>query len=251
VDRNVFKTATGCSRALAVIIFKMRFGFTLMLILIALTTATSQTDLDYINSDEFVPDGQIKGIGLIEVDLGRDFHGKDLIVYDTKGNPKITIRVTESNVTTTLGGKSYSRNDNSNPFNPRYFGDNPDYFVLVFDCTKSTDKYYHVVVDQKTNEIGLIKKVDSLFKFETVSTYVSEWTTLGLDFDRLQNPLRQEPSDNAAVILNEDTKKYKIWRAEKIEMKGDWLKVKTKDKKEGWIRWRRDDKIIIQLYFAC
>jgi hypothetical protein len=98
---------------------------------------------------------------------------------------------------------------------------------------------------------GLIKKVDSLFKFETVSTYVSEWTTLGLDFDRLQNPLRQEPSDNAAVILNEDTKKYKIWRAEKIEMKGDWLKVKTKDKKEGWIRWRRDDKIIIQLYFAC
>jgi hypothetical protein len=183
VDRNVFKTATGCSRAL-------------------------QTDLDYINSDEFVPDGQIKGIGLIEVDLGRDFHGKDLIVYDTKGNPKITIRVTESNVTTTLGGKSYSRNDNSNPFNPRYFGDNPDYFVLVFDCTKSTDKYYHVVVDQKTNEIGLIKKVDSLFKFETVSTYVSEWTTLGLDFDRLQNPLRQEPSDNAAVILNEDTKKY-------------------------------------------
>ena len=230
----------------------MRFSFTIISILTILTTGTAQkTDLDYINSDKFEPDGQIKGIGLIEVDLERDYYGRDLIVYDTKGKPKIIIRVTDNDVTTKVGDKLYSRNDNSNPFKPRFFGSNPDYFSLIFDCTKTTDKYYQVIVDQNTNETGFIKKEDSLFKFETVLEYVNEWTTLGFDFDRTQNPLRQEPFDNSTVISNDDQKKYRIWRAEKIEMKGDWLKVKTKDKEEGWVKWRQGDKIIIRLYFAC
>ncbi|MBI3218790.1 MAG: hypothetical protein HYZ44_04705 [Bacteroidetes bacterium] len=230
----------------------MRFAFTILSILTALTTATAQKeDLDYINSYQFEPDGPIRGIGLIEIDWERDYLGKDLIIYDSKGKPKITIRVTDSDVTTKLGDKSFSRNNDANPFNPRLFGDNPDYFRLIFDCTKSTNKYYEVVVNQNTNETGLIKRADSLFKFETVIEYVNDWISLGLDFDRIENPLRQEPSDNAAIILNDDLKKYKIWRAEKIEMKGDWIKIKTRDNEEGWIRWRLYDQIIIKLYFAC
>lgn len=230
----------------------MRLSFSLIFVMLILTTGTAQkTDLDYINADKFEPDGQIKGIGLVEIDLAREYFGKDLRIYDIKGEPKITIRVTDSTVTTKLGGKLYSRNDNTNPFNPRLFGNNPDYFRLIFDCTKSTDKYYQVIVDQKTNETGFIKKADSLFKFETVVEYVREWTTLGLDFDRAQNPLRQEPSDNAAVISNTDQAKYKIWRAEKIEMNGDWMKVKIRNDEQGWIRWRQGDRILIRIYFAC
>jgi len=230
----------------------MRFGFTITLIVLVLTTGTAQkTDLDYINSDKFESDGQIKGIGLIEIDLGREYFGKNLVIYDINGQPKITIRVTDNDVTTKLSNKSYSRNDNGNPFSPRLFVTNPDYFRLIFDCAKSTDKYYEVIVDQKTNETGFIKKADNSFKFETVVEYVNEWTTLGLDFDRTQNPLRQEPSDNGSVISNEDQKKYKIWRAAKIEMKGDWLKVKIGDSEQGWIRWRQGDRILIRIYFAC
>lgn len=235
-----------------ILVLFMRFVFTILYMLIALTTATAQkNDLDYINSYQFEPDGPIRGIGLIEIDSERDYLGKDLIIYDNKGKPKITIRVTDNDVTTKLEDKSFSRNNDANPFNPRQFGDNPDYFRLIFDCTKSTNKYYEVVINQKTSETGFIKRADSLFKFETVIEYVNDWISLGLDFDRIENPLRQEPSDNAAIILNDDPKKYKIWRAEKIEMKGDWLKIKTRDNEEGWIRWRLDDQIIIKLYFAC
>jgi hypothetical protein len=230
----------------------MRYGFTILTTLTLLTTATAQkTDLDYIDADKFEPDGQIRGIGLVEAELGRESFDKDLIIYDSKGEPKIIIRATDDNVTTKIGGKSFSRNDITNPFNPRLFVRNPDYFRLIFDCTKSTDKYYQVIIDQKTNETGFIKKTDSSFKFETVVEYVTEWTEMGLDFDRTQNPLRQEPSYKATVISNDEQKKYKIWRAEKIEMKGDWLKVKTSDKEEGWIKWRQGNKIIIRLYFAC
>jgi hypothetical protein len=190
-------------------------------------------------------------VGLVAIDLERNHLENDLIIYDSNRKPKVVVRQTEHDVTTKFGGKSYSRNDHSNPFSPRLFVDNPDYFRLIFDCLKSTGKYYQVTINQSTNEIGFIKKADSLFKFQTVIEYVSEWTTLGLDFDRTQNPLRQEPSDNATVISNDDQKKYKIWRAEKLEMKGDWMKVKIRDKEEGWIRWRLADRILIHIYFAC
>lgn len=51
--------------------------------------------------------------------------------------------------------------------------------------------YYQVIVDPKEpHEIGFIKKADSSFRFETTFEYVSEWTTIGLDFDRTENPLR-------------------------------------------------------------
>lgn len=168
----------------------MRFGLTIVIILIILTTGTAQkTDLDHINEDKFQPEGRITGIGIVEIDLARRYYEKDLIVYDAEGKSKIVILVTDSDVTTRLGGKIYSRNDSTNPFSPRQFGNNPDYFRLIFDCTKSTDKYYQVIVDQKTNETGFIRKADSLFKFETVIEFVDEWTTLGLDFDRTVNPL--------------------------------------------------------------
>ena len=78
---------------------------------------------------------------------------------------------------------------------------------------------------------------------------MTEWTTLGFDFDRNENPLRTEPLDNSTVIPNNS--KYKIWRAEKIELKGDWIKVKTSDKEEGWVKWKQGNEIIIRLYFAC
>jgi hypothetical protein len=230
----------------------MRFGFTILTTLMLLTTARAQkTDLDFINENKFEPEGEIKGIGLVEINLGRDSFDKDLIVYDSNEEPRIIITATDDNVVTKIGGKSFSRNDNTNPFNPRLFGNNPGYFRLIFDCTKSTDKYYQVIIDQKTNETGFIKKADRTFKFVTVVEYVTEWTEMGLDFDRTKNALRQEPFDNATVILNDKQKKIKIWTAEKIELKGDWIKIKTADEEEGWIKWRQGNQIIIRLYFAC
>lgn len=230
----------------------MRFWFTILKLLTLLTTAIAQkTDLDYLNADKFEPDGQINGIGMVEINLGRDSSDKDLIIYDSLGKPKIIIRATEDDVVAKIAGQSFSRHDNAIPFNPRLFVNNPDYFRLILDCTKLTDKYYEVIIDQTTNELGFIKKTDGSFRFETVVEYVTQWTETGLDFDRSQNPLRQEPADNATVISNEELKKYTIWRAEKIEIEGDWIKVKTTDNKEGWIRWRQGNKIIIRLYFVC
>lgn len=231
----------------------MRFSFTILIILTALITGTAQrTVLDYLNADKFEPDGQITGIGLVEINSEVEFFGKDIVIYDKEGNPKIVIRVTDGEVKTKIGDKTYSRHDNTNPFNPRLFENNPDYFRLIFDCIKITDKYYQVIVDMKTNDYGFIKKVDKLFKYETVFEYVNGWTINSeVDFDRTTNPLRQQPADNGVIISNDKQIKYKIWRGERIEMKGDWLKVKTTSKEEGWIRWRQNDRIIIRIYFAC
>jgi hypothetical protein len=149
----------------------MRFTFTILVILLVQTSGTTQnlnkTELDFINADAFEPDGQIKGIGLVELNLNIHYYDKDLAIYDSNGNPKATIRVTDSDVVTKYGEKIYSRNDNSNPLSPRHFVDNPDYFRLIFDCLKTTDQYYQVILNNRTNETGFIKIADSSFKFET------------------------------------------------------------------------------------
>jgi hypothetical protein len=51
-----------------------------------------------------------------------------------------------------------------------------DSFSIV---QKLDDNYYQVIIDQKTNEIGFIKKIDRAFRFETVVEYVNEWTEMG------------------------------------------------------------------------
>jgi hypothetical protein len=238
---------------LAVIIFKMRFGFTIISLLTILTTGTAQkTDLDFINADKFEPEGKMRGIGMVTVNSMDTTHYKnDLVIYDSHGKPKIIIRITEDDVTTKIGSKTYHYNERLPQFDPREYTPHPDYFVLIFDCIKTTDHYYQVTINQKTKENGFIKKSDNKFIFETFEQYINDWASTAFDFDRSKNPLRTEPSDNSRIVLNENLDKYKIWRVEKIELKGEWLKVKTLDKEEGWIRWKSGNKIIIKLYFVC
>ncbi|NOS94516.1 MAG: hypothetical protein HOP30_21605 [Cyclobacteriaceae bacterium] len=214
-------------------------------------SSAQKSDVNDTEASYFNEDGKILGIGMVELDLEQNYFGKDIIIYNVKGKTKVVIRVTVSDVTTKMGGKLYSLNNQPNPFLPRYFGNNPDYFRLIFDCVRVTSQFYEVVIDQTTNETGFIKKSDSLFKFKTVMQYVDEWTSLGLSFDRSQNPLKLEPSDHAKDVYYDNHERNKIESAEKIEMKGDWMKIKTQNKLEGWIRWKRDNTIVIQIYFAC
>ena len=72
------------------------------------------------------------------------------------------------------------------------------------------------------------------------------------DFNRSTNPLRKSPSDKSENINNDKLTKYKIWSAEKISIKGDWMEITIEDTEEkGWIRWRQGNQILIRMYYAC
>ena len=213
------------------------------------------TNLDYLNQDSefpFVAEDSIIGIGIVTISDTVDTYDKKLSVYDILGKVIATVEQKESNVITIYKGKTYNGHDSLNPFSPRLYAPNPDYFRLAFDCTKSDNEFYTVIINRQTGETAKIKKSDKFFKFQTIEEFVDNWTGIGLDFDRSTNPIRKSPSDKSEDINNDKQPTYKIWSAEKILIKGDWLEIKIEDTEEtGWIRWRQGNQILIRMYYAC
>jgi len=213
------------------------------------------TKLDYLNQDTeypFVEEDSIIGIGIVTISDTVDTYYKKLSVYNTSGKVIATVEQKESDVITVYKGKIYNRHDSLNLFAPRLYVTNPDYFRLAFDCESSDNEFYTIIINRQTGETAKIKKRDKFFKFETIEEFVDNWTGIGLDFYRSRNPLKKSPSDKSEDIQNDQQTKYKIWSAEKISIKGDWIEIKIEDTEEtGWIRWRQGNKILIRMYYAC
>jgi hypothetical protein len=213
------------------------------------------TNLDYLNQDSeypFVAEDSIIGIGIVTISDTIETYNKKLSVYNTSGKVIATVELKESDVITVYRGKTYNRHDSLNLFSPRLYITNPDYFRLAFDCTSSDNEFYTVIINRQSGETAKIKKHDKFFKFQTIEEFVDNWTGIGIDFDRSTNPLRKSPSDKAEDINNNKQTTYKIWSAEKISIKGDWIEIKIEDTEEtGWIRWRKGNQILIRMYYAC
>lgn len=213
------------------------------------------TDLDFLNQDSTyssVAEDSIIGIGIVTISDTVDIYDKKLSIYSASGKVITTVERQESDVITIYKGKTYNRDDSLNPFSPRLYMTNPDYFRLVFDCIEVDNEFYTVIINRQTGETAKIKRRDKFFKFETIEEFVNNWIVLGFDFDRSTNPLRKSPSDKSENINNAKLTKYKIWRAGKISIKGDWIEIIIEDEEEkGWIRWRKGNQILIRLYYAC
>jgi len=228
----------------------MRFVILFLFLLVCfIPVAIAQKGiLDEVNAYPFEPEGPIKGIGYAVFDNGG---GKEVTaIRDMNGQPFIFIEVKTDSVITKVGNQVYLNGDTTNAFKPKDYNPSSDYFLLILECTYATDLYYEAIIDRESGRKGLISKADSLFTFLTPDKYVQRYSD-GLDFDRVVNPLRKKPDEHGQIILNKAQEKYRIWRAERLEMNGDWMKVKVEGSEEGWIRWRKGKTIIIRLYFFC
>ncbi len=213
---------------------------------------TQWTILAYLNQDPFVMEDSIIGLGIVTISDTVDTYDRELSMYNASGKVIVTVEQQESDVITNYKGKAYNRYDSLNPFSPRLYVTNPDYFRLAFDCIGSDNEFYTVIINRQTGEVAKIKKLDTFFKFETIEEFVDNWTGIGIDFNRSTNPLRKSPSDKSENINNDKQTKYKVWRAEKISIKGDWIEIKVENTEEkGWIRWRQGNQILIRMYYAC
>jgi hypothetical protein len=215
----------------------------------------SLTNLDYLNSAPeypFVAEDSIIGIGIVTLSDSINTYDEKLRIYDEAGKIMITVEQKDSDVITIFKGKTFDRYNATNPLSPRLFITNPDYFRLIFDCISIGKDSYKVIISKQTGETAEIKKEDKFFQFQSMETFVDEWTTIGLDFDRSKNPLRKSPSDNSEIIKNNKEAKYKIWQAGKKLMQGEWIKIQIENTNEkGWIRWKKGNQILIRMYFIC
>jgi hypothetical protein len=78
-------------------------------------------------------------------------------------------------------------------------------------------------------------------------------------FDEQKNVIRDKPADNATSLGYENSGNDYSFLIEDIQ--GDWIRIGCAElcgsgcdsgkKYNGWIRWRKGDKLLITLAYAC
>jgi len=123
----------------------------------------------------------------------------------------------------------------------------PGYHRLLFDCTKIKGDRYEVIINDSS---GLKKYLHmdskSSFVFETWDKFISQVIPYDhFHFDPITNPARESPDQSSKIINLENDED--ILTVTGVEMKGDWMKIKTDDEpfRYGWIKWRKDNRVIL------
>ncbi|QLE01284.1 hypothetical protein HX109_06775 [Galbibacter sp. BG1] len=229
----------------------------LVLLILTVNSLLSQdrknwTQLDYLNADESYPfqtEKDITGNFFVTISDTLNYYENPIVITDSENKEIARIEFTKNDIVTTFYGKDYSRNDTLNPLNPWLLVLNPEYFRLSFECIDMTSDHY--VIKLNDNELGYIELENRDFKKESIEDFVKGWTVFRFDFDRSRNALREEPKENGIIIPNPNADKFKIWTGGVLEMKGDWLKIKTVKDEVGWVKWKDGHKVLIRMYYAC
>lgn len=126
----------------------------------------------------------------------------------------------------------------------------PDYFLFHIRCQKQTPTGFAVVVNE---ESGLTKFVlnSSTVRLQSWEEYVLN--VFSVDFDPNKIPIYNKVSGTS---IKSNPKKESIIVPK--EVRGEWMKIIWLDSgeypsnntsvKTGWIKWKKDNKILITLY---
>lgn len=176
------------------------------------------------------------------ISLNEKGYGKDkfINIYNQDGSLwyKFTFYYNDSD------GKFEYANENFKPF-----AFHPDYFVLALKCVSEDESRYEVIVNEETGLKKFVRKDDPTLKFETWEEHIPKAFAVG--FNQEENPLRETPEGKVKAI---DLPKEATFHP--VEIKGEWLKVSwsnskkaEKNNKFGWVRWRENNKILVELFY--
>lgn len=132
------------------------------------------------------------------------------------------------------------------------FAFHQDYFSLALKCVGEDKNRYEVIVNEETGLKKFVRKNDTALEFETWEEHILK--TFSVVFDEKENSLRETPNGKLKEV-----ERSKIDRFAAVEVKGDWLKVKwntennpNNDSRKtdfGWVKWKADEKLIIELFY--
>ena len=117
----------------------------------------------------------------------------------------------------------------------------PDYDIFYMVCLERQKAYYKVL--SATGDIYFVPKAEA--KFVSWEAFLSN-TTGVTNLNWELNPLRETPSEQSKVISTKDREAiYQV-----INVKGDWIEVQNEHNahEKGWIRWRKVDNLLIEVY---
>ncbi len=124
---------------------------------------------------------------------------------------------------------------------------NPDFkpFVpfswawLYMRVVGESENWYKVVVNEEIEETKYILKSDRVYGYATFEYYLDK--SGFITFDGEKNVLRETPNGKPADV------KYIPGRYNIKKIEGEWMDVRGKEESqiEGWIRWRKDGKVLV------
>ena len=117
----------------------------------------------------------------------------------------------------------------------------PDYNIFYMVCLERQKAYYKVL--SATGGIYFVPKAEA--KFVSWAKFLRN-TTGVTNLNWELNPLRETPSEKSKMIRIKDRKAtYQV-----INVKGDWIEVQNEQDahEKGWIRWRKVDNLLIEVY---
>lgn len=117
----------------------------------------------------------------------------------------------------------------------------PDYDIFYMVCLERQKAYYKVL--SATGDIYFVPKAEA--KFVSWAKFVRN-TTGVTNLNWELNPLQEAPSEKSKMIRIKD--KEATYRV--INVKGDWIEIQNEHNahEKGWIRWRKADNLLIEVY---
>ena len=108
-------------------------------------------------------------------------------------------------------------------------------------CIENQKAYYKML--SATGDIYFVPKAEA--KFVSWAKFLRN-TTGVTNLNWELNPLRETPSEKSKMIRIKDRKAtYQV-----ISVKGDWVEIQNEHdaQEKGWIRWRKADSLLIEVY---
>ncbi|MGG6229189.1 hypothetical protein [Tenacibaculum sp. SDUM215027] len=114
----------------------------------------------------------------------------------------------------------------------------PDYNIFYTVCVEKINKTYKVL--SANSKYFFVQERD--FEFISWENFLIETTGIE-NMDWGKNPLREKPNSSSIKLPVKSENDFVI-----NEIQGDWIEVENEDKDRGWIKWRENEKLLIEIY---
>jgi hypothetical protein len=118
-----------------------------------------------------------------------------------------------------------------------------EYQVLKLHCLSMDNRNYKVRLED--GKIGFIRRDNKNVRFQTWEQHILSVFSVG--FDESTNPLYETPSAQGTKLLEQRDQNYLP-----VQIKDEWLQVRWGGEEEwkyGWIRWRENQTLLIELFY--
>lgn len=116
--------------------------------------------------------------------------------------------------------------------------------VLVLKCLAKEEVYYKVLLEDGRS--GFIPCNEESVVFQTWQEHIIN-NVFAVSFDATENPLLKEASEESYKLYYD---RDEFYHPSKIE--GEWLQLRWGYEgswEYGWIKWRRNDKLLVELFY--